>query len=555
MASDGVKLLGFWASPYALRVEWALKLKNVEYEYIEEDLYNKSPTLLQYNPVHKKVPVLVHDGKPIAESLVIIEYIDETWKQNPLLPQDPYERAKARFWAKFADEKCVPAAMSTFSKVGEEQEKAAKEARENMKTLESGLEGKRFFGGETIGFADIGIGWMGIWTRMIEEITNVKLIDEETMPLLSAWFQDFLEDPIIKERAPPRDKLLEHIKGFHKKLMAASIHLTLADIRLLILMRSALRKICLPVRDNETIKVPHVIDKGSGTWSNQSKRFICPVISTAIASAAKLLTCIRMSLVDILRCFILVLLWALHLWIAVESTDAHRNFHFERKYEHPVVECSKLPVPFPYALRVEWALKLKDVEYKYIEEDLPNKSSMLLQYNPVHKKVPVLVHDGKPVAESLVIIEYIDETWKQNPLLAKDPYERAKARFWAKFADEKCVPAVLSTFSKVGEEQDKAAKEARENLKTLESALEGKRFFGGEAIGFADIAIGWMGIWTRIVEEIIDVKLIDEETMPLLSAWFQDFLGAPIIKECVPPRDKLLEHNKGFHKMLTTAST
>ncbi|KAK3023264.1 hypothetical protein RJ639_044430 [Escallonia herrerae] len=112
----------------------------------------------------------------------------------------------------------------------------------------------------------------------------------------------------------------------------------------------------------------------------------------------------------------------------------------------------------------------------------------------------------------------------------------------------------MSTFSKVGEEQDKAAKEARENLKILESALEGKRFFGGEAIGFADIAIGWMGIWTRIVEEITNVKLIDEASMPLLSAWFQDFLDAPIIKERVPPQDKLLEHNKGFHKMLTATS-
>ncbi|KAK2969064.1 hypothetical protein RJ640_021103 [Escallonia rubra] len=110
----------------------------------------------------------------------------------------------------------------------------------------------------------------------------------------------------------------------------------------------------------------------------------------------------------------------------------------------------------------------------------------------------------------------------------------------------------MSTFSKLGEEQDKAAKVARENL---ESALEGKLFFGGEAIGFADIAIGWMGIWTRIVEEIIDVKLIDEATMPLVSTWFQDFPDAPIIKERVPPRDKLLKHNKGFHKMLTATST
>lgn len=100
-----VKVIGASLSLFCCRIEWALKHKEIAYEYIEEDLRNKSPLLLQYNPVHKKIPVLVHGEKPIAESLIILEYIDETWRENPMLPADPFEKAMARFWAKYVDEK------------------------------------------------------------------------------------------------------------------------------------------------------------------------------------------------------------------------------------------------------------------------------------------------------------------------------------------------------------------------------------------------------------------------------------------------------------------
>ena len=102
--AEGVKVFRTWSSPFAFRVVWALQMKGVPFENIYEDLSEKSSLLLHYNPIHKKVPVLVHNGKPLAESLVILEYIEETWKQTPLLPEDPYKRATARFWARFGDD-------------------------------------------------------------------------------------------------------------------------------------------------------------------------------------------------------------------------------------------------------------------------------------------------------------------------------------------------------------------------------------------------------------------------------------------------------------------
>ena len=77
-AENKVTLHGFCASPFVKRVELALKFKGIPFEYVEEDLANIISFLISYNPVYKKVAVLVHNGKPLPESLVILEYINET---------------------------------------------------------------------------------------------------------------------------------------------------------------------------------------------------------------------------------------------------------------------------------------------------------------------------------------------------------------------------------------------------------------------------------------------------------------------------------------------
>ena len=104
-----MKILGAWASPFVMRARISLNIKSVDYEFLQENLSSKSELLLKSNPVHKKIPVLIHGDKAISESLVIVQYIDEVWTSSEsILPSDPYDRAIARFWAAYLDEKvCV----------------------------------------------------------------------------------------------------------------------------------------------------------------------------------------------------------------------------------------------------------------------------------------------------------------------------------------------------------------------------------------------------------------------------------------------------------------
>ncbi|GKV19491.1 hypothetical protein SLEP1_g29746 [Rubroshorea leprosula] len=209
-----VKLLGTWPSPFSYRVIWALKLKGIPYEYIEQDLLNKSPLLLQSNPVHKKIPVLIHGGKPIAESIIILQYIEEKWPQNPLLPSDPHEKAVARFWVKFADEKSL-SIWKVFRFSGEEQEKGLKESLEMLEIIEEhapGLGQKKFFGGDKIGMVDLALGLVAHWMGAIEEVTGVQIMEAGKFPRLEAWMKNFKEDPVIKENLPELKDMLAALK-------------------------------------------------------------------------------------------------------------------------------------------------------------------------------------------------------------------------------------------------------------------------------------------------------------------------------------------------------
>ncbi|XP_027927015.1 probable glutathione S-transferase [Vigna unguiculata] len=221
-SQEEVTLLGATGSPFVSRVEIALHLKGVEYKYVEENLSIKSEQLLKYNPVHKKVPVFVHGDKSLAESLVIVEYIDETWNNNPILPSDPYKRALARFWSKFIDDKIVGVSWKSVFTVDEkEREKNVAETYEGLQFLENEIKEKKFFGGEELGLVDIAAVYVAYWIPLVQEIAGLELLTTEKFPNLYRWTQEFVNHPIVKESLPPRDPVFAFFKGRYEALLAS----------------------------------------------------------------------------------------------------------------------------------------------------------------------------------------------------------------------------------------------------------------------------------------------------------------------------------------------
>jgi len=100
-------LYDFGNSVCCQKVRITLRAKALEWKAIPVNLF----TAEQYDPKYLKlnpkgvIPTLVHDGKPVIESTLICEYIDETFPQPPkLIPADPWLQSRMRLWSKMVDE-------------------------------------------------------------------------------------------------------------------------------------------------------------------------------------------------------------------------------------------------------------------------------------------------------------------------------------------------------------------------------------------------------------------------------------------------------------------
>jgi maleylacetoacetate isomerase len=94
-----MKLYGFWRSLATYRVRAALALKGIDAEQVSINLLQGKQHSEEYRAINPQrvVPALIVDaGPPLFQSMAILEYLEETHPEPPLLPKDPRGRARVR---------------------------------------------------------------------------------------------------------------------------------------------------------------------------------------------------------------------------------------------------------------------------------------------------------------------------------------------------------------------------------------------------------------------------------------------------------------------------
>jgi glutathione S-transferase len=109
-----IKLYDLSSSPYAARVRIQIRLKDLPIELVKPPFALRSSEFLQTFPLGKLPLLQLHDGSTIAESTVIMDYLEALFPKAPLIPPSPISRANNSMLVRYADNHLAQSLLPLF---------------------------------------------------------------------------------------------------------------------------------------------------------------------------------------------------------------------------------------------------------------------------------------------------------------------------------------------------------------------------------------------------------------------------------------------------------
>ncbi|UKZ53942.1 hypothetical protein TrVGV298_007745 [Trichoderma virens] len=137
-----------WFCPFTQRSWVVLEELGIPYQYKEVNPYLKEASFLEISP-KGLTPGLQVDGKPLHDSIIINEFLNEEYGSSKLLPEDPYQRTIARLWIDYINKEVVPAFFRLLQAQPNEPEKQSSaliEFKNLLSTISKKAKGLYFFG-------------------------------------------------------------------------------------------------------------------------------------------------------------------------------------------------------------------------------------------------------------------------------------------------------------------------------------------------------------------------------------------------------------------------
>jgi glutathione S-transferase len=172
----------------------------------------------------------------------------------------------------------------------------------------------------------------------------------------------------------------------------------------------------------------------------------------------------------------------------------------------------------PYVARVRIVLAEKGIDHDMVEIDLSDRPAWLYEKNPAGR-VPVIEENGgRPLSESAVIMEFLEERYPEPPLLPADPADRAAVRLLIFREGD-----LTSPYYAFRRGEDGAAEEFDQALGKFDALLGEQPYLGGEEYGLADIAFV---PWLLRARDMLGVEL---DAFSALTDWLERLEQRPAI--------------------------